>query len=61
MWCITIPAKATTWALPFLSGVLIMLAYYRLIEDDKRYYMDYTGTGNTLNAMHAQRTAPDDG
>ncbi|GHA79451.1 glycogen debranching protein GlgX [Pontibacter akesuensis] len=25
-------------------------AYYRLTEDDKRYYMDYTGTGNTLNA-----------
>jgi isoamylase len=25
------------------------LAYYRL-TDDKRYYMDYTGTGNTLNA-----------
>lgn len=25
------------------------VAYYRL-ADDKRYYMDYTGTGNTLNA-----------
>jgi glycogen operon protein len=25
-------------------------AYYRLC-DDKRYYMDYTGTGNTLNTM----------
>lgn len=25
-------------------------AYYRLTEDP-RYYMDYTGTGNTLNAM----------
>ena len=24
-------------------------AYYRLMEDDKQYYMDYTGTGNTLN------------
>ena len=24
--------------------------YYRLTEPDKRYYMDYTGTGNTLNA-----------
>jgi isoamylase len=24
-------------------------AYYRLVDDDKRYYMDYTGTGNTLN------------
>ncbi|RNI30566.1 glycogen debranching protein GlgX [Rufibacter latericius] len=25
-------------------------SYYRLVEEDKRYYMDYTGTGNTLNA-----------
>ncbi|AKQ45652.1 glycogen debranching protein [Rufibacter radiotolerans] len=25
-------------------------SYYRLMEEDKRYYMDYTGTGNTLNA-----------
>ncbi len=24
-------------------------AYYRLVGDDPRYYMDYTGTGNTLN------------
>ena len=27
-------------------------AYYRLVEDDKRYYMDYTGTGNSLNVRH---------
>ena len=25
-------------------------AYYRLDNDDKRYYTDYTGTGNSLNA-----------
>ncbi len=24
-------------------------AYYRLMTDDPRYYMDYTGTGNSLN------------
>jgi glycogen operon protein len=24
-------------------------AYYRLVDDDKRYHMDYTGTGNSLN------------
>ncbi|MHB2024484.1 MAG: glycogen debranching protein GlgX, partial [Mycobacteriales bacterium] len=24
-------------------------AYYRLVEGDPRYYMDYTGTGNSLN------------
>lgn len=27
-------------------------AYYRLVEDNKRYYMDYTGTGNTVNMLH---------
>ncbi|KQY99307.1 glycogen debranching protein GlgX [Microbacterium sp. MEC084] len=27
-------------------------AYYRLVEDDKQYYMDYTGTGNTLNVRN---------
>jgi glycogen operon protein len=24
-------------------------SYYRLVEDDQQYYMDYTGTGNSLN------------
>ena len=28
--------------------------YYRLMPDDARYYMDYTGTGNTLNVRHPQ-------
>ncbi|WP_309124353.1 glycogen debranching protein GlgX [Arthrobacter sp.] len=27
-------------------------AYYRLVEDDKQYYMDTTGTGNSLNVGH---------
>ncbi len=27
-------------------------AYYRLRDDDKRYYLDYTGCGNSLNARH---------
>jgi len=26
--------------------------YYRLVGDNQRYYMDYTGTGNTLNMRH---------
>jgi isoamylase len=26
--------------------------YYRLMADNPRYYMDYTGTGNTLNMRH---------
>jgi glycogen operon protein len=28
--------------------------YYRLVADQPRYYMDYTGTGNSLNARHPQ-------
>jgi glycogen operon protein len=27
-------------------------SYYRLAQDDRRYYMDYTGCGNTLNLTH---------
>ena len=27
-------------------------SYYRLKPDDPRYYMDFTGTGNTLNLQH---------
>ena len=27
-------------------------SYYRLVEDDRRYYMDYTGCGNTLDMRH---------
>ncbi|MDQ1711464.1 MAG: isoamylase [Frankiaceae bacterium] len=27
-------------------------AYYRLTDDDPRYYMDYTGTGNSLRVRH---------
>ena len=27
-------------------------AYYRLVADQPRYYMDYTGTGNSLNMRH---------
>jgi isoamylase len=29
-------------------------AYYRLVEDDKQYYMDTTGTGNSLNVATPQ-------
>ena len=28
--------------------------YYRTVTDQPRYYMDYTGTGNTLNVRHPQ-------
>jgi len=29
-------------------------AYYRLVSDDSFYYMDYTGTGNSLNMRNPQ-------
>jgi isoamylase len=29
-------------------------AYYRLVDDDQRHYLDYTGTGNSLNARSPQ-------
>lgn len=28
--------------------------YYRMVEDNPEFYMDYTGTGNTLNVRHPQ-------
>ncbi|HEY4791679.1 MAG TPA: glycogen debranching protein GlgX, partial [Actinomycetes bacterium] len=30
------------------------LSYYRTVDTNRRFYMDYTGTGNTLNARHPQ-------
>jgi len=30
------------------------LTYYRTVPDDPQHYMDYTGTGNTLNVYHPQ-------
>jgi len=27
-------------------------AYYRLMDDEQQFYMDYTGTGNSLNVRH---------
>ncbi len=29
-------------------------AYYRLLPDQQRYYLDFTGTGNTINVRHPQ-------
>ncbi len=29
-------------------------SYYRVVDDEPRFYMDYTGTGNTLNVRHPQ-------
>ncbi|NEP16438.1 MAG: glycogen debranching protein GlgX [Leptolyngbya sp. SIO4C1] len=30
------------------------VAYYQQVGDNRRYYMDYTGCGNTLNVSHPQ-------
>jgi glycogen operon protein len=30
------------------------MTYYRTLDDDPRFYMDYTGTGNTLNVYNPQ-------
>jgi len=30
------------------------VSYYRLVEKDMRYYMDFTGCGNSLNVRHPQ-------
>ena len=30
------------------------VSYYRVVEDDPRYYIDFTGTGNSLNVRHPQ-------
>jgi len=38
---------------PFLSMRGIdNLAYYRVLEDNPRHYLDFTGTGNSLNMRH---------
>ena len=29
-------------------------SYYRLVEEDPRFYFDFTGTGNTMNVRHPQ-------
>ena len=36
-------------------------AYYRLVDDNPAYYMDYTGTGNTLQHAAPARAAARDG
>lgn len=30
------------------------ISYYRLVDSDPRYYMDYTGCGNTLDMRHSR-------
>ena len=35
--------------------------YYRLVNDNPRYYMDFTGTGNALNVRHPHDPQTDHG
>ena len=45
-------ARATRWARRSRWRGIDNAAYYRLSPEDTRYYMDFTGCGNTLNMMH---------
>jgi isoamylase len=51
-WSTTTPPRATTSAPCCRFKGIDNAAYYRLVPDDPRYYMDYTGTGNSLNMRH---------
>ena len=37
------------------------MSYYRLMPDNHHFYMDFTGTGNSLNPRHPERAAADHG
>jgi hypothetical protein len=43
---------------PTLSFRGIDNAIYYWLADDKRYYRDFTGTGQTVNARHPVRSSP---
>ena len=51
-WSTTTPPRATTSGRRSSFRGIDNAAYYRLEEKDKRYYTDYTGTGNSLNVRH---------
>ena len=51
-WSTTTPPRATTSGPTLSFKGIDNQAYYRLVEDDQKYYMDYTGTGNSLNVRH---------
>ena len=51
-WSTTTPPRATTPGPTLSFRGIDNLAYYRTVPDDPRYYMDFTGCGNTLNMVH---------
>ncbi len=56
MWFTTTPAKAMNWDRPCRGVVSIMTAYYRLAED-RRYFINDTGTGNHAKSQPCPRAA----
>ena len=51
-WSTTTPPRATSAARRCHSRASTMPVYYRLLPDKQRYYINDTGTGNTLNLSH---------
>ena len=43
--------------MPLVEGHRQRITYYRQVADNPRYYMDYTGTGNTLNMSTTRRSS----
>ena len=50
MWSTTTRPKGIKWGRRALN--IDNSSYYRVVADNPRYYMDYTGCGNTLNMRH---------
>ena len=54
-WFTTTPVKATSLGpRSRFKGVCNTTYYLSVPRKNPRYYMDYTGTGNTLNVRHPQ-------
>ena len=57
MWSTTTPRKATIMGPTLSMRGIDNAAYYRLVDDDQQFYMDYTGTGNSLNVGTRTRSS----
>ena len=60
-WSTTTPPRATTSARRSRFKGIDNPSYYRLSEEDRRYYVDYTGTGNTPQRAQPALAAADHG
>ena len=52
MWFTTTPRKENHFGPTLSLKGIDNASYYRLVQGSPRYYMDYTGCGNTLNVMN---------